>query len=77
MSGPAGEDLTPPGAALDNRWVIVLGHRDGRSASPFGLARAGKRRDLGSTPLRLFFLFKKVVVCGHLSCDCPLQLMKH
>ena len=39
----------------------------------FGLAvrrEAGKRKDLaGSIPLRLSFLFKKVVVCGHLSCD--------
>ena len=34
----------------------------------FGLAvrrSAGKRKDLGSIPLRLSFLFKKVVVCGH------------
>ena len=34
----------------------------------FGLAvrcYAGKRKDLGSIPLRLSFLFKKVVVCGH------------
>ena len=23
------------------------------------------RKDLGSTPIRLSFLFKKVVVCGH------------
>ena len=27
--------------------------------------KAGKRKDLGSIPLRLPFLFKKVVVCGH------------
>ena len=27
--------------------------------------KAGKRKDLGSIPLRLSFLFKKVVVCGH------------
>ena len=36
--------------------------------SQFGLAVrhwAGKREDLGSVPLRLSFLFKKVVVCGH------------
>ena len=25
----------------------------------------GKRKDLGSIPLRLSFLFRKVVVCGH------------
>ena len=34
----------------------------------FGLAvrrQAGKQKDLGSTPLRLSFLFKEVVVCGH------------
>ena len=40
-------------------WYIV---------SRFGLAvrrSAGKQRDLGSNPLRLSFLFKKVVVCGH------------
>ena len=36
--------------------------------SRFGLAvrrSAGKRKDLGSIPLRLSFLLKKVVVCGH------------
>ena len=36
--------------------------------SRFGLAvrrQAGKQKDLGSTPLRLSFLFKEVVVCGH------------
>ena len=27
--------------------------------------KAGKPKDLGSIPLRLSFLFKKVVVCGH------------
>ena len=30
--------------------------------------KAGKRKDLGSIPLRLSFPFKKVVVCGQ-SCD--------
>ena len=32
-----------------------------------GLAerKAGKQEDLGLIPLRLFSLFKKVVVCGH------------
>ena len=29
------------------------------------LAWAGKQKDLGSIPLRLYFLFKRVVVCGH------------
>ena len=36
--------------------------------SRFGLAvrrSAGKRKDLGSIPLRLSFFFKNVVVCGH------------
>ena len=36
--------------------------------SRFGLAvrrLAGKRKDLGSIPLRLSFFFKKVVVCAH------------
>ena len=36
--------------------------------SRFGLAvrrQAGKRKDFGSIPLRLSFLFKKVVVWGH------------
>ena len=36
--------------------------------SRFGLAvrrYACKRKDLGSIPLRLSLLFKKVVVCGH------------
>ena len=32
--------------------------------------KVGKRKDLGSIPLRLSFLFKKVVVCGHcFNCD--------
>ena len=38
------------------------------NVSRFGLAvrrYAGKRKDLGSIPLRLSFLFRKVVVCGH------------
>ena len=36
------------------------------SVSRFGLGEVGKRKDLGSIPrLRLFFLSKKVVVCGH------------
>ena len=42
--------------------------------SRFGLAvrrYAGKRKDLGSIPLRLSFLFKKVVVCGHCLVNCP------
>ena len=33
--------------------------------SRFGLATAGKQKILGSIPLRLSSLFKKVVVCGH------------
>ena len=44
-----------------------------RFVSRFGLAvrrDVGKRKDLGSIPLRLSFLFRKVVVCGH----CPVTL---
>ena len=26
---------------------------------------SGKQKDLGSIPLRLSFLFKRIVVCGH------------
>ena len=36
--------------------------------SRFGLAvrrKAGKQKGLGSIPVRLSLLFKKVVVCGH------------
>ena len=43
--------------------------RTGMMVSRFGLAvrrYVGKRKDLGSIPLRLSFLFKKVVVCGHI-----------
>ena len=36
--------------------------------SPAVKAKAGKQKDLGSIPLRLSFLFKKVVVYGQ-SCD--------
>ena len=32
---------------------------------PSGKALGCKRKDLGSIPLRLSFLFKKVVVCEH------------
>ena len=38
------------------------------TVSRFGLAvrrQAGKQKGLGSIPLRLSILFKKVVVCGH------------
>ena len=38
-------------------------HRLRAGLAPSG--KAGKRKDLGSIPLRLSFLFKKVVVCGH------------
>ena len=34
-----------------------------KAVSRFGLAVRRKRKDLGSIPLRLSFLFKKVVVC--------------
>ena len=39
-----------------------------RQVSRFGLAvrrQAGKQKGLGSIPLRLSLLFRKVVVCGH------------
>ena len=36
------------------------------------MLEAGKRKDLGSIPLRLSFLFKKVVVCGHCLVICSL-----
>jgi len=39
-----------------------------RSMRWFGLAvrhEAGKQKDLGSVPLQLSLLFKKVMVCGH------------
>ena len=52
--------------------LVGLVYRDGEAmtstVSRFGLAvrrKAGKRKDLGSIPLRLSFLFTKVVVCGH------------
>ena len=48
--------------------------------SRFGLAvrrYVGKRKDLGSIPLRLFFLFRKVVVCGHCLVTVHHFLLKH
>ena len=48
--------------------------------SRFGLAvrrQAGKQRDLGSNLLRLSFLFRKVVVCGHCLVTLFLTIMKH
>ena len=55
---------------VKRNWGSVLTKSgDGVSeVSRFGLAvrrSAGKRKDLGSIPLRLSFLFRKVVVCGH------------
>ena len=53
------------------------------AVSRFGLAvrryKAGKRKDLGSIPLRLSFLFKKAVVCGHClaTLSLTIKLMKH
>ena len=41
--------------------MFTLESRFGRAVRRY----AGKRKDLGSIPLRLSFLFKKVVVCGH------------
>ena len=46
-------------------YLTLLYHH---SVSRFGLAvrrQVGKRKDLGSIPLRLSFLFEKVVICGH------------
>ena len=43
--------------------------------SRFGLAvrrQDGKQKGLGSSPLQLFLLFKKIVVCGH--CHVTLSL---
>ena len=56
--------------SVDVKHHVYLLTRTG-GVSRFGLAvrrYAGKRKDLGSIPLRLSFLFKKVVVCGQ-SCD--------
>ena len=51
---------------------------EGVTVSRFGLAvrrKAGKRKDLGSIPLWLSFLFKRVVVCGH--CLVTLSITSH
>ena len=48
------------------------------TVSRFGLAVrrwAGKRKHLGSIPLRLSFLLRKVVVCGH--CLATLSVTSH
>ena len=57
-----------PGLRVTVYKVHKLHLRYMSNVSRFGLAvrrYAGKRKDLGSIPLRLSFLFKKVVVCGH------------
>ena len=41
----------------------------GETNAKHRFATVCKQRDLGSNPLRLSFLFKKVVVCEHLFCD--------
>ena len=49
------------------------------SESRFGLAvrrYAGKQKDLGSIPLRLSFLFRKLVVCGHFTVTLSLTINK-
>ena len=50
-------------------FVTKIGTSITESVSRFGPAvrsqPAGKLKGLGSIPLRLSFLFKKVVVCGH------------
>ena len=47
-----------------NSFSLVLKQQE---VCRFGLAVSvtGRRKDLGSTPLRLSFLFKKFVICGH------------
>ena len=48
--------------------------------SRFGLAVrrwAGKRKDLGWIPLRLPFLFKKVVLCGHCLVTLPITFYRN
>ena len=55
--------IKPDDSSVFNFKAIVYSR-----VSRFGLAvrrYAGKRKDLGSIPLRLSFLFRKVVVCGH------------
>ena len=42
-------------------WLVAVVRRLGLAVRRW----AGKPKDLGSIPLRLSFLFKKVVVCGH------------
>ena len=48
--------------------IVIISGCSATAANRFGLAvrrYAGKRKDLGSIPLRLSFLFRKVLVCGH------------
>ena len=50
---------------------------DARTVSRFGPAvrrKIGKQKGVGSIPLRLSFLFKKVVVCGHCLVTLPLTI---
>ena len=59
---------------------MEVGGRGRGSVSRFGLVVrrwAGKRKDLGSIPLRLSFLFKKVVVCDTVLRLCPSFLLTH
>ena len=51
-------------------WVGGAGERMDRTKNrlctySISIVCSGKRKDLDSIPLRLSFLFKKVVVCGH------------
>ena len=53
-------------------WVNCGSGEEGEGMSQFGLAvrcLADKQNDPGSIPLRLSFLFRKVVVCGHCLCN--------
>ena len=64
-----------PNMSTDIRGHEALLHHAQKKAD-FGLAvlrQAGKQKDLGSIPLRLSSLFKRVVVYGHCLCDFALR----
>ena len=48
-----------------NDSCIKMGSDESHINIPVGSDGQSKRKDLGSIPLRLSFLFKRVVVCGH------------
>ena len=47
---------------MEGIYYMPLGNRGGASEPVW---RSGKQKALGSIPLRLSFLIKKVMVCGH------------